>query len=83
LAPDEFIQTFFEVKKDHQGPPHPWETLFREGKCTQQQLRGWAKERYYFVRNVRTKEYSILYNCPFPEVRRMWLPKAIEEEGKT
>ena len=83
LAPDEFIQTFFEVnKKDHQGPPHPWEILFREGKCTQQQLQGWAKERYYFVKNVPTKEYSILYNCPFPEVRRMWLPKAIEEEGE-
>jgi pyrroloquinoline-quinone synthase len=83
LAPDEFIQTFFEVnKKDHQGPPHPWEILFREGKCTRQQLQGWAKERYYFVKNVPTKEYSILYNCPFPEVRRMWLPKAIEEEGE-
>jgi pyrroloquinoline-quinone synthase len=83
LDPDEFIQTFFEVnKKDHQGPPHPWETLFREGKCTRQQLQGWAKERYYFVKNVPTKEYSILYNCPHPEVRRMWLPKAIEEEGE-
>src|SRR5262247_2086867 len=41
-----------------------------------------AKERYYFVKNVPTKEYSILYNCPHPEVRRMWLPKAIEEEGE-
>jgi pyrroloquinoline-quinone synthase len=83
LAPDEFIETFFEVnKKDHQGSPHPWEILFREGKCTQQQLQGWAKERYYFVKKVPTKEYSILYSCPFPEVRRMWLPKAIEEEGE-
>ena len=28
------------------------------------------------------KEYSILYNCPHTDVRRMWLPKAIEEEGE-
>ena len=83
LDPDEFVQTFSEVNKnDHQRPPHPWETLFREGKCTREQLQGWAKERYYFVKNVPTKEYSILYNCPHPEVRRMWLPKAIEEEGE-
>ena len=83
LTPGEFIETFFEVnQKDHQRPPHPWETLFREGKCTREQLQGWAKERYYFVRQVPTKEYSILYNCPYPEVRRMWLPKAIEEEGE-
>ena len=83
LSPDEFIETFFETNKsDHQRPPHPWETLFRGGKCTKDQLQGWAKERYYFVKNVPTKEYSILYNCPYPEVRRMWLPKAIEEEGE-
>jgi len=50
LAPDEFIQTFFEVNKsDHQRPPHPWETLFREGHCTKPQLQGWAKERYYMA----------------------------------
>ena len=83
LSPEEFIRTFFEVNRnDHQRPPHPWEALFREGKCTREQLQGWGKERYYFVKNVPTKEYSILYNCPHPEVRRMWLPKAIEEEGE-
>jgi pyrroloquinoline-quinone synthase len=83
LSPGEFIETFFEINKtDHKRPPHPWEALFREGRCTQQQLQGWAKERYYFVKSVPTKEYSILYNCPYPEVRRMWLPKAIEEEGE-
>jgi pyrroloquinoline-quinone synthase len=83
LSPDEFIKTFFAVnQKDHQRPPHPWEALFRTGQCSREQLQGWAKERYYFVRQVPTKEYSILYNCPYPEVRRMWLPKAIEEEGE-
>ncbi|HZH82368.1 MAG TPA: hypothetical protein VFD87_04430, partial [Phototrophicaceae bacterium] len=83
LTPDEFIETFFAVnKQDHQRPPHPWEAIFREGKCTREQLQGWAKERYYFTKQVPIKEYSILYNCPHVEVRRMWLPKAIEEEGE-
>ena len=83
LAPDEFINTFFDANKnDHQRPPHPWETLFREGKCTREQLQGWAKERYYFTKQVPIKEYAILYNCPHTDVRRRWLPKAIEEEGE-
>ena len=65
LSPDEFITTFFEAnRKDHQGPAHPWETLFRDGKCTKEQLQGWGKERYYFTKQVPVKEYSILYNCP-------------------
>jgi Pyrroloquinoline quinone (Coenzyme PQQ) biosynthesis protein C len=83
LGPDEFIKTFYEAnRQDHQRPPHPWEAIFREGKCTQEQLQGWGKERYYFTKQVPIKEYSILYNCPHVDVRRMWLPKAIEEEGE-
>lgn len=83
LDPEEFITTFSEVnKRDQQRPPHPWDALFRDGKCTKEQLQGWAKERYYFTRQVPIKEYSILYNCPHTEVRRLWLPKAIEEEGE-
>jgi pyrroloquinoline-quinone synthase len=83
LSPDEFIKTFSEANRtDQQRPPHPWDTLFREGKCSREQLQGWAKERYYFTKQVPIKEYSILYNCPYSEVRRMWLPKAIEEEGE-
>jgi pyrroloquinoline-quinone synthase len=79
LSPDAFIDTFLEVNRnDHQRPPHPWETLFREGRCTREQLQGWAKERYYFTKQVPIKDYSVLFNCPHPEVRRLWLPKAIE-----
>jgi pyrroloquinoline quinone (PQQ) biosynthesis protein C len=65
LSPDDFIQTFFEANKsDHQRPPHPWETLFRGGKCTKDQLQGWAKERYYFdvehglIRKEILKKYA-------------------------
>jgi pyrroloquinoline-quinone synthase len=83
LAPDEFIKTFFDVnRQDHDRLQHPWDELFRSGKCTKEQLQGWAKERYYFTKQVPIKEYSILYNCPHTEVRRRWLPKAIEEEGE-
>jgi pyrroloquinoline-quinone synthase len=83
LNPDEFIEKFFAAnRQDHQRPAHPWEELFRNGRCSKEQLQGWAKERYYFTKQVPIKEYSILYNCPHPEVRRMWLPKAIEEEGE-
>src|SRR5574341_1733185 len=60
LTPDEFIKTFFEVnRQDHQRPPHPWESIFRQGKCSKEQLQGWGKERYYFTKQVPIKEYSI------------------------
>jgi len=84
LSPDDFIQTFFEVNRtDHQRPPHPWETLFREGKCTREQLQGWAKERFYFVKNVPTKEYSILYNCPIRRCAGCGSRKPLRKKAKT
>lgn len=53
LDPEPFIEKFFEVnRRDHERPPHPWETLFREGKCSREQLHGWGKERYYFTKQV-------------------------------
>lgn len=83
LSAQQFAQTFSEVnRKDLQGPAHPWDLRFREGQCTREQLQGWARERFYFVQQVPIKEYAILYNCPYPEVRRIWLTKAIEEEGE-
>lgn len=83
LEPDEFIKTFVAVNKaDRERPPHPWDVHFNEGRCTRKQLHGWAKQRYYFVQQVPIKEYGILQNCPYPEVRRRWLSKAIEEEGE-
>jgi len=83
LSPDEFSKTFVAVNKaDRERPPHPWDVLFNAGRCTREQLHGWAKERYYFLQQVPIKEYGILQNCPYPEVRRLWLPKAIEEEGE-
>src|SRR5258706_153240 len=70
LSPDEFIKTFFDAnRQDHQRQPtHPWEELFRNGKCSREQLQGWGKERYYFTKQVPIKEYSILYNCPHTDV---------------
>lgn len=83
LSPEEFRETFLNAKaRDLAENPHPWDELFREGKCTRPQLQGWAKEQYYWKLQVPIKDYAILYGCPHVEIRRMWLPKAIEEDGE-
>lgn len=83
LSPEEFGKTFLELKTQNRvSKPNPWNELLREGKLTKEQLQGWAKDHYYFKRMVPAKEYSILRDCPYPDVRRKWLSKAIEEEGE-
>ncbi|MGH7770768.1 MAG: TenA family transcriptional regulator [Candidatus Binatia bacterium] len=83
LSPEEFRETFLKVKAgDLKKKDHPWDALFREGKCTKPQLQGWAKDLYYWKTQVPIKDYGILRNCPYPDVRRMWLSHAIEEDGE-
>ena len=84
LDPDEFIQTFSEVNKnDHQRPPHPWETLFREGKCTREQLQGWAKERYYFVKTSRLKNTPSFITAHIPKCAGCGCPKPSRKRVRT
>jgi pyrroloquinoline quinone (PQQ) biosynthesis protein C len=54
----------------------------REGKCAKDQLQGWAKERITSPSKCRLRNIRFCTIVPFPEVRRSWLPKAIEEEGE-
>jgi pyrroloquinoline-quinone synthase len=83
LSPDEFRQTFLRAKsQDMAENPNLWDSHFREGKCTKAQLQGWAKDLYYWKLQVPIKDYAILYGCPHLEIRRMWAPKAIEEDGE-
>src|SRR4030095_6083347 len=58
------------------GRPTRGRLCFAEGNALRINSKAGPRNAYYFVMNVPTKEYSILYNCPYPEVRRMWLPKA-------
>ena len=37
---------------------------------------------YYWKLQVPIKDYGVLVGCPHIEVRRKWLPKAIEEDGE-
>jgi pyrroloquinoline-quinone synthase len=83
LGPDEYQVTFLKAKSQYMADhPIPWDTHFRAGKCTKPELQGMAKDFYYWKLQVPIKDYAVLYGCPDIEIRRKWLPKAIEEDGE-
>ena len=83
LSPDDYCETFLREKRRYMAEhPLPWDEHFRAGRCTKPQLQGWAKDMYYWKLQVPIKDYGVLVGCPHIEIRRKWLPKAIEEEGE-
>ena len=61
---------------------HPWQQLFVEGKLSQDQLKVWAQNRYYFHAGIPAKDANVF--CKLPnnkDAQGMWLEKLQEEMG--
>ena len=61
---------------------HPWQQLFLEGKLSQDQLKVWAQNRYYFHAGIPAKDANVF--CKLPnnkDAQGMWLEKLQEEIG--
>src|SRR6201984_590204 len=60
---------------------HPFHIAMNEGRLSQEALRGWVANRFYYQRNIPIKDAAILANCPVREVRRAWIHRILEHDG--
>jgi pyrroloquinoline-quinone synthase len=60
---------------------HPFHAAMNAGRLTAAQLRGWAANRFHYQRHIPIKDAAILSNCPWPEVRRLWLHRLTDHDG--
>lgn len=60
---------------------HPFHRHMNTGQLTEEQLRGWVANRFYYQRNIPIKDAAILSNCPVCEVRRVWLHRITDHDG--
>lgn len=62
---------------------HPFHQYMNSGQLTQDQVRGWVANRYYYQKNIPLKDAAIVSNCPIREVRRIWLHRVSDHDGLT
>jgi pyrroloquinoline-quinone synthase len=60
---------------------HPFHVAMNEGRLSQEALRGWVANRFYYQRNIPVKDAAILSNCPLREVRRVWIHRILDHDG--
>lgn len=82
LGPEEFIQKLRSVGMTRYHDKHPFHVAMNAGTLTREQLRGWAANRYYYQSRIPNKDAAILSNCPLREVRRVWLHRIIDHDGR-
>jgi pyrroloquinoline-quinone synthase len=60
---------------------HPFHVAMNEGRLSQEALRGWVANRFYYQQSIPVKDAAILSNCPLREVRRLWIHRILDHDG--
>jgi pyrroloquinoline-quinone synthase len=69
-----------ELSYHHQ---HPFHVLMNSGQLGRKAIQLWVANRFYYQTNIPIKDAAIVSNCPFREVRRLWLHRIIDHDGRT
>lgn len=76
----------FEAKLRDKGAAyhiyHPFNVLLNTGQAKREQIQGWVANRYYYQIIIPVKDAAIMSNCPDREIRRDWIQRIIDHDGR-
>ena len=61
---------------------HPFQQQMNAGELEREQIQGWVANRFYYQINIPHKDAALLANCPDREVRRQWIQRIIDHDGR-
>jgi len=61
---------------------HPFHVRMNTGQLSREEMRRWAANRFYYQENIPIKDAAILSNCPDLAVRRLWIQRIIDHDGR-
>jgi len=61
---------------------HPFHIAMNSGGCTREQVQGWVLNRFYYQVAIPIKDAAVMSNCPDREVRREWIQRIIDHDGR-
>lgn len=78
----EFTRQLRGIGEGRYHHKHPFHVRMNEGKLDPELIRAWVANRFYYQRNIPIKDAAIISNCPVREVRRIWLHRIVDHDGK-
>ena len=61
---------------------HPYQVKMNAGELTREQIQGWVANRFYYQINIPQKDAALMANCPDREVRRHWIQRILDHDGR-
>jgi pyrroloquinoline-quinone synthase len=78
----EFIAQLRAVGDTGYHDRHPFHVLMNEGKLDRSSLQAWVANRFYYQTQIPIKDAAILSNCPERDVRRVWIQRILDHDGR-
>jgi pyrroloquinoline-quinone synthase len=82
LSPEDFVAALRQVGTHRYHDRHRFHERMNAGSLSRQDLKTWAVNRYYYQRSIPLKDAAILSNCPEREVRRRWIKRILDHDGR-
>jgi len=60
---------------------HPFHQRMNAGQLTEEEIRRWVANRFYYQRSIPIKDAAILSNCPHIDIRREWIVRILDHDG--
>ena len=79
---EEFLARLQEVGTRSYHHLHPFHIRMNAGMLDKDAIQLWVANRFYYQSNIPRKDAAILANCPLGEVRRQWIGRIIDHDGK-
>jgi pyrroloquinoline-quinone synthase len=79
---DGFVETLRAHSRRYHDQ-HPFHVRMNAGRLSHRQIQGWVANRFYYQENIPRKDAAILSNCPHLEVRRRWIRRIVDHDGRS
>jgi pyrroloquinoline-quinone synthase len=81
-SPDEFVARLRAVGEARYHDKHPFNLRMHRGELTEEELRRWILNRFYYQANIPVKDAIVLSKLPSREDRRRWLQRIVDHDGR-
>ena len=61
---------------------HEFHVLMNSGKLEKPAVQGWVANRFYYQVAIPVKDAAVMANCPDREVRRHWVQRILDHDGR-
>ena len=78
---EEFSDRLYAQKSRYHNL-HPFHQRMNEGLLSPTEIKLWAANRFYYQKSIPLKDAAILSNCSDRQIRREWIERIIDHDGR-